>query len=157
MGARNLGFPALSFPDQVSDYGVVQTSGLVSPPHSSAWLNTHPTGGKMSVRFEKFETVAPRIFREESVRARQGIVVHRRHGVGNQRLAELGEVANRERWMRLLRRSKLRFHADVYLLLAAREPAPASSAQRFRLFNFPQAQQPAVKRARRILASLRRR
>jgi len=57
--------------------------------------------------------------------------------------------------VRLLRRSKIVFHADVNLLLTALEPAPASPAQRFRLFDFPQSQQRSVKFASRVLASLR--
>jgi hypothetical protein len=62
------------------------------------------------------------------------------YGVGDQRLAELIDIADDESGVGLFRGAKIGFDADVDLLITALEPAPAAGSQRSRLFDFTQAE-----------------
>ena len=53
--------------------------------------------------------------------------------------------------MGLARGPEVRLHAEVQLVGSALEPDPAAFAQRLRLLDLRQAQQPAVERARLVL------
>jgi hypothetical protein len=105
--------------------------------------------------FEEFEAVAPRIFGKKPARSGERVVIRGSHGVGDQRLAELGEIGDGESGVRLFRGTKITFHADVDLLVATLEPATASGAERSRLVDFTQAQKRAVEFASSGFAALR--
>jgi len=66
-----------------------------------------------AVRFEEFETVAPGIFSEEAARSGERVVVNGLHGLGDQKLVELSEIADGESRMGLFRGTKIGFEADV--------------------------------------------
>jgi hypothetical protein len=70
--------------------------------------------------------------------------------------AEFVEVGHDEGGMSFLRWAKIRFDADVELLSAALEPAAAAGPERFRLLNFGQGEERAVKFAGSGFTSLRR-
>jgi hypothetical protein len=96
------------------------------------------------VHFEEFEAVAPRIFGEEAARSGERAIVGGLYSVGDQRLADLIEIADGESGVGLFRGAKIGFDSDVDLLITALEPAPASGSQGSRLFDFTQAQNRAV-------------
>jgi hypothetical protein len=105
--------------------------------------------------FEEFESVAPGIFGEKAARAGERVVVGYFYGLGDQRLAQLVEIGDRESRVGLLGWLKGGFDADVELLIAALEPAATASAERSGLFDFSQAENRPVEFASGGFAVLR--
>jgi hypothetical protein len=103
---------------------------------------------------EKFQAVPPRIFREEPLRIRQGIILGDSYGPGQQRFTKLVQISDSEGRMRFLGRLKRGFHADVKLLISALKPAAAARAERRRLLDFRQAKNRSVELTSRGLAAL---
>jgi hypothetical protein len=103
------------------------------------YLPMHAASSESGANLDELDAVAPRIFREEAVRAGQRIIFGDLYGVCNQRRAEPGEIADGESGLSLFCWAKIGFYSDMDLLIAALEPAAAASAKRGGLFNFSQA------------------
>jgi len=94
--------------------------------------------------FEEFEAVAPGVLGVEPVDSWDGGVVRNLYTASEERLPEVVEVGDCESGMGLARGEKILFDADVELLGAAREPAPAAGLERGGLWNFAQAEAIAI-------------
>ena len=77
--------------------------------------------------------------------------------MGEERLAELGEVCDGKSGVGFFGGLKGGFDADVELLIAALEPTTATGAKGSRLFDFAQAEKRTVKFASGVFAALWRR
>lgn len=110
----------------------------------------------LGVGLEKFQPVAEGILGIETARARQRIVVCDFDVVRLERRAQCNEIRNLEGRMRFLRGTKVRFNADVELLISTLEPAAAASTKGRRLFDLRQAQNRAIKFPRLRFAAWRR-
>src|SRR5580704_8773274 len=103
---------------------------------------------------QKFKPVAPRVFREEPLRIRQGIILSNFYGPDQQRFTKLVQIGHGECRMRLLGGMKRSFDADVNLLLAALEPTTSARAERRRFLDFRQAQNRSIELTSRGFAAL---
>lgn len=82
-------------------------------------------GPLQQIAFHKFQAVSPGIFGKKAASARYGIVIGDFCSTSEESFTQLAEIRNGESRMRLFRRLKRCFDADVNLLLAALEPAAA--------------------------------
>ena len=73
------------------------------------------------------------------------VVVGDLDAASEQDLAEFVDVGCHEGGVSFFRRAKICFYSDVELLSTALEPAAAAGPERFRLLNFGQAEERAVK------------
>jgi hypothetical protein len=89
----------------------------------------------------------------ETADAGYGSVVCNFDAAREQSLPQFVEVGGSEGGMGFFGGTKIAFDADVELLVAACEPAAATSTQQLRLFNFAQAEQRAVEIAGSGLAA----
>lgn len=97
--------------------------------------------------FQEFQAIAPRITDKKAARAGEGSVIGNFNAAGQQGLTQLVQVAGDEGRMGLSGGAEIGLDADVELLRAAFEPAAASGAERFGLWNFREAQQRTIELA----------
>src|SRR6185437_5824443 len=109
------------------------------------------------LRLPELEAVAEGILGEEPGRARDRVVVARLLAGLPQPPAQRLQVVDHEARMGLSGRSEAVLDADVELLRAGPEPAAAACAERLGLRQLRQTEEPAVERARLLLAAARRR
>lgn len=84
------------------------------------------------------------------------VVVGDLDAASEQDLAEFVDVGCHEGGVSFFRRAKICFYSDVELLSTALEPAAAAGPERFRLLNFGQGEERAVKFPGSGFTSLRR-